>query len=491
MRQHTPSTHPRHAALQGGPLRKVSGAQASGAAKRFDPAKVWNTCSVLTVQRGERLATMPATRRSKGMADSCACGLGAGIAKAARACSNLESCLACGLFFDLNWNQVGRKIQCRSGLGEVSECQHIRQAQIYTAYTAVDIPFSGPMEACGDRTEPCLYPSGSGLVTARSIMLVLASFLFGMAVYSVPAEAQQMQQVFRVGVLHIGTSPPDPLSSPGLRPFVDRLAKLGFQTGQNVDFEYRWAEGNYERVQLLTGELVRGNVDVIVAVGNRLAQLVTTENARVPIVSVSCDPFSTVTSYARPNGNITGVTCMTTELSPKRLELVKQIVPAARKVAFLHNPNLGPMSLELTQKAALQLGLAIQAVEIRSAAEMKMAFAAIVAARPDVLLVHPDALTIRLRREIAEFALAQRLPSIYGYREFVEVGGLVSYGGTNSELGETAAELVAKILRGAKPHELPIRQVMRLPLTLNTRSARALGLAIPAPLLLRADELIE
>ena len=139
----------------------------------------------------------------------------------------------------------------------------------------------------------------------------------------------------------------------------------------------------------------------------------------------------------------------------------------------------------------MHLGLRIRSVEIRSAADMRTAFAAIVAERPDVLLVHPDALTIRLRREIVEFALAQRLPSIYGYREFVEVGGLVSYGGTTSELGETAAELVAKILRGAKPHELPIRQVMRLPLTLNMKSARALGLAIPAPLLLRADEVIE
>lgn len=328
-------------------------------------------------------------------------------------------------------------------------------------------------------------------MNARAIRLVLVSSLLGLAVYSVPGDAQQIQQVFRVGVLHIGAPPPNPLSSPGLSQFVERLAKLGFRSGQNLDLEYRWAEGNYERVQSLTGELVRANVDVIVALGNRLAQLVTAENPRVPIVSVSCDPFSTVTSYARPNGNITGVTCMTTELSPKRLELVKQIVPGARQVAFLHNPNLGPLALELTQKAALQLGLALRAVEIRSATEITTAFAAIVAERPDVLLVHPDELTIRLRRDITEFALAQRLPSIYGYREFVEVGGLVSYGGTTSELGETAAELVARILRGAKPHELPIRQVMRLPLTLNMKSARALGLAIPAPLLLRADEVIE
>lgn len=347
------------------------------------------------------------------------------------------------------------------------------------------------MEACGKRTEPSQCPNGSGLVNARAVTLVLIASLLGSAVYSVPVEAQQTPHVFRVGVLHIGTPPPNPLSSPGLSQFVKRLAELGFRTGQNLDLEYRWAEGNYDRVQLLTAELVQADVDVIVALGNKLTQLVTAKSPRVPIVSVSCDPFSTVSSYARPNGNFTGVTCMTTELSPKRLELVKQIVPGAKLVAFLHNPDLGPIALELTQKAALQLGLAIRAVEIRSATEMRMAFAAIVAKRPDVLLVHPDALTLRLRREIAEFALAQRLPSIYGYREFAEVGGLVSYGGTTSELGETAAELVARILRGAKPHELPIRQVTRLPLTLNMKSARALGLAIPAPLLLRADEVIE
>lgn len=347
------------------------------------------------------------------------------------------------------------------------------------------------MEACGNGTEPILCACRSDVVNARAITLVLISSLLGLADYSVPVEAQQMQQVFRVGVLHIGAPPPNPLSSPGLSQMVERLAELGFRRGQNLDLEYRWADGNYDRVQLLTGELVQANVNVIVAVGNRLAQLVITKNPRIPIVSVSCDPFSTVTSYARPNGNFTGVTCMTTELSPKRLELVRQIVPGARQVAFLHNPNLGPIALELTQKAALQLGLAIRSVELRSATEMRMAFAAIVAERPDVLLVHPDALTMRLRKEIVEFALAQRLPAIYGYREFVEAGGLVSYGGTTSELGETAAELVANILRGAKPHELPIRQVTRLPLTLNMKSARALGLAIPAPLLLRADAVIE
>ena len=328
-------------------------------------------------------------------------------------------------------------------------------------------------------------------MNTRALTRVLICSLLGMVIPLVPAEAQQTQRVFRVGVLNIGNPSPNPLSSPGYSQLVERLAELGFRQGQNLVLEYRWAEGNFDRVQPLAAELAEAKMDVVVAIGSKLAQIITDANVHVPMVSVSCDPFSMVASYARPNGNFTGVTCMTTELSPKRLELVKQVVPGAKHVVFLHDPNQSSIGLELTQKAAAQLGLAIRAVEIRSAAEMRRAFATIAAERPDVLLVHPDTLTIRLRKEIAEFALAQRLPSIYAYRESVQAGGLVSYGATTSELGETAGELTAKILRGAKPHELPIRQAMRIRLTVNMKSARALGLAIPVPLLLRADEVIE
>lgn len=328
-------------------------------------------------------------------------------------------------------------------------------------------------------------------MNARAVTLVLISSLLGLVIPLVPAEAQQTERVFRVGMLNIGNPSPDPLSSPGYSQIVERLAELGFRQGQNLVLEYRWAEGNLDRVQPLAAGFAEAKMDVIVAIGSKLAQIITAANVGIPVVSASCDLFSVVASFARPNGNFTGVTCMSTELSPKRLELVKQVVPGAKQVAFLHNPNQGPIGLELTQKAAPGLGLAIRTVEIRSAAEMRKAFAAIAAERPDVLLVDPDALTLRLRKEIAEFALTQRLPSIYAYRESVEAGGLVSYGAMISELGETVGELTAKILRGAKPHELPIRQAMRIRLTINMKSARALGLAIPAPLLLRADEVIE
>lgn len=328
-------------------------------------------------------------------------------------------------------------------------------------------------------------------MNARAVTLVLISSLLGLVIPLVPAEAQQTQHVYRVGVLNFGSSVPNPLSTPINARLVERLAELGFQQGQNLVLEYRWAEGNFDRVPPMTAELVQARVDVIVTIGNKLAQIVTAANPRIPMVSLSCDPFSMVASYAKPNGNFTGVTCMSTELSPKRLEFVKQVVPGAKQVVYLHNPNQGAIGLELTQKAASQLGLAVRAVEMRSSDELNMAFAAIAAERPDVLLVYPDAVTFRHRKEIADFALAQHLPSIYAYKEFAEAGGLVSYGSTLTELGDRAGELAAKILRGVKPHELPIEQAMRVHLTINMKSARALGLAIPSLLLLRADRVIE
>lgn len=216
-------------------------------------------------------------------------------------------------------------------------------------------------------------------MNTRAVTRVLICSLLGLVIPLAPAEAQQTQRVFRVGVLNIGNPSPDPLSSPGYSQIVERLAELGFRQGQNLVLEYRWAEGNFDRVQPLAVELAEAKMDVIVAIGSKLARIITAANVRIPVVSASCDLFSVVASFARPNGNFTGVTCMSTELSPKRLELVKQILPGARQVVFLHNPNQGPIGIELTQKAASRLGLEIRTVEIRSAAEMSKAFAAIAA----------------------------------------------------------------------------------------------------------------
>lgn len=312
--------------------------------------------------------------------------------------------------------------------------------------------------------------------------------LLAVLAFSLPCV--EAQRVHRVGVLNTGFAAPNVFSSLGAS-FDERLAKMGFREGHNLVLERRWAEGKLDRLPALAAELARLDVEVIMTIGNKIQQIVQEAHPRIPMVSLSCDSFASVSSYARPNGNFTGVTCMSTELSPKRLELAKQLVPGASRAVYLHNPGQGDIGLELTLKAAAQLGIAIKPVEARSPGELKAAFAAIAAERPDVLLVYPDGLTMTQREAITAFAAAQRLPAVYAYKEFAEAGGLVSYGSTLAELGERAADLVVKILRGAKPSSLPLEQATRVYLTINLKAARALGYRIPPSILQRADFVIE
>ncbi|HET7672210.1 MAG TPA: ABC transporter substrate-binding protein [Burkholderiales bacterium] len=316
----------------------------------------------------------------------------------------------------------------------------------------------------------------------------LASLLFALALFSAPAAAQK---VYRVGVVNFGSATPNVIASPIHTRMVERLAELGFREKRNLVIDWRYADASFERVAPLTRELVDAKADVIVTVGNHIARIVTEANPRTPMVSLSCDSFGSVSNYAKPNGNFTGVTCMSTELSPKRLEVAKQLVPSAKRAVYLHNPNQGATGLELTEKAAAALGVKIRPVEIKSPGDLDKALAGIAAERPDVLLVYPDALTARFRKEIAAFAQQQRLPAVYAYREFAADGGLISYGSTLHELAERAGELVAKILRGSKPGELPLQQATRVYLTINLKAARELGYTIPQGLLQRADFVID
>ena len=313
----------------------------------------------------------------------------------------------------------------------------------------------------------------------------------GLLALALVIPAAQAQRTYRVGILTFGSKTPTVIGTGLYARLPERLAELGFRQGRNLEIEWRYAEGNFERIAPLTKELAQARVDVVVTIGNGIAQLVTAANPTVPMVSLSCDSFDYVKSYAKPTGNFTGVTCMSTELSPKRLEVAKQLVPGAKRAVYLHNPNQGATGLALTQKAAPSLGIKIEPVEMRSSAELQKALAAIAAQKPDVLLVYPDALLAQHRKDIADFALAQRLPAVYAYREFAEVGGLVSYGSTLVELANRAAELVAKILRGAKPSELPLQQATGIYLTINLKSARELGFTIPQAMLQRADFVID
>jgi putative ABC transport system substrate-binding protein len=243
----------------------------------------------------------------------------------------------------------------------------------------------------------------------------------------------------------------------------------------------------------LANDLVQVPVDVLFTMGTRAARIVARTVKTTPLVVYSCDPFEHVTHLARHSGNLTGVTCMTTELSPKRLELLKEAVPNATQVMFLHDPEAAPNAWKLTQEGAPRLGMRLQAAQVGAAEELLPELTMIGKERPDALFVYPDVVLSSHPRpqQLADFAIEARLPTMHAFRFFVDAGGLISYGATQSEIYAMAAEQVAKILDGARPSELPLRQATRFELVINNRTAKALGLTIPPSLLLRADEVIE
>jgi putative ABC transport system substrate-binding protein len=243
----------------------------------------------------------------------------------------------------------------------------------------------------------------------------------------------------------------------------------------------------------LAAGLAQVPVDVLFTMGTRAARIVAGAVKTTPLVVYSCDPFEHVTRLARPGGNLTGVTCMTTELSPKRLELLKEAVPKASRVMFLHDPQAAPTALKLTEEAAPRLGIKLQVAQVGAAEELLPELTMIAKEHPDALFVYPDVvLSSHPRpRQLADFALKAHLPTMHAFRFFVDAGGLMSYGATQAEIYSIAAEQVAKILKGARPSELPLRQATRFEFVINNRTAKALGLTIPPSLLLRADEVIE
>jgi len=275
--------------------------------------------------------------------------------------------------------------------------------------------------------------------------------------------------------------------------FRARLAELGYVEGKNLILEQRFADCRYDRMPGLAADLVRVPVDVLFTMGTRAARIVAGTVKTTPLVVYSCDPFEHVTRLARPGGNLTGVTCMTTELSPKRLELLKEAVPTASRVMFLHDPEAAPNAWKLAQEAAPRLGVKLQGAPVGAADELMPELAIVAKERPDALFVYPDVVLSSFPRpqQLAEFAIKAHLPTMHAFRFFVDAGGLMSYGATQSEIYGMAAEQVAKILEGTRPSELPLRQATRFELVINNRTAKALGLTIPPSLLLRADEVIE
>jgi putative ABC transport system substrate-binding protein len=278
--------------------------------------------------------------------------------------------------------------------------------------------------------------------------------------------------------------------------FRQGMREHGYIDGKNVTFVERWAEGRSERFPELVGELLSLNVDVILAVSVPAALAAKHGTATIPIVFIASDPLGTglVASLARPGGNLTGFSLfLGDEFSSKWLELLKEAVPRASRVAILWNPTNPASSHYVTvlRGAAERLGIVLQFQPVNDPAQFDRAFATIVAARAQALVVVVDPLTVRYRGRIVELATTNQLPAMYGFREFVDVGGLIAYGVNVPLLCRRAAVYVDKIIKGATPAELPVEQPTRFELVVNLQTAKALGLEIAPILLARADEVIE
>jgi ABC-type uncharacterized transport system substrate-binding protein len=323
--------------------------------------------------------------------------------------------------------------------------------------------------------------------------MVLLTLLLFVVAQPTGAWGQKTNKVYRVGWVSVSSPPP-----PGGRQahagsivtldvFRARLAERGYVEGKNVVIEERWAGGDYQRVGPLATELARSGVDVIFTSGTKTARIVQEMVKNTPLVIYSCDPFEHVSRLARQGGNVTGVTCMTTELSPKRLELLKEAIPMAARVVYFHDPEDAAAGLKLTQDAAPRLGVRLQTVPFKDRADIPNALAAVARERPDALYIHPDPISNSERRQIAEFALKHRLPSMHAIREYVEAGGLMSYGASTPEMFKLMANQVAQILDGAKAGDVPLLQATRFELVINLKTAKALNLTIPPSILGRAD----
>jgi putative tryptophan/tyrosine transport system substrate-binding protein len=308
------------------------------------------------------------------------------------------------------------------------------------------------------------------------------------------ANAQPREKVYRIGYLQTAA----PKEAEHLTKAFDQgLRELGYVEGRNIVVERRFAGGKQEQLPQLAAELVRLNVDIIVTGANPVIAAVKQATATIPVVMTnSRDPVGSgfITSLARPGGNITGLAGdPTAEIVGKNVQLLKEAVSRASRAALLTNP-LAPAAetyRKVIESAARKLGMSMQTVEIRRRDELEGAFAAMARDRIDAIVVHSDPVLFTARALVVELAVKHRLPGMYYFREYVEIGGLMSYGSNLADNYRRAAVYVDKILKGARPGELPIEQPTKFNLVINLKTARTLGIAIPQSLLARADEVIQ
>ncbi len=320
----------------------------------------------------------------------------------------------------------------------------------------------------------------------RTLALLAAALSIG----PLAALAQRNAGPARVGWLSYLSDP-----DPGLDLLREGLRDLGYVEGKSYVIVARFANGDFTRLPKLVEELAAERIDVLVSRGPSV-DFTKTIRSRIPVVfAYSGDPVAAGfgDSLRKPGRNMTGITFMAMELSSKRVEVLKELVPKATRIALLSNPeHAGELSeYRVTEETARRLGAATTRYLVRAPQELAPAFAAIRASKPDAMIVFPDSLTLARRKDIAEFAAQARIPSMYGWTEFTESGGLASYGPALTENFKTLSIFVDKILKGADASNLPIEQVRKIGLTFNMAAAKTLGLAVPPSILLRADKVIE
>jgi putative ABC transport system substrate-binding protein len=322
----------------------------------------------------------------------------------------------------------------------------------------------------------------------RDLMLLLA----GMAIACpVPVRAQQ-KAMSVIGYLSVSSPGP---SAPFLAAFRQGLSEAGYVEGQNVAIEYRWAEGGYDRLPAFAADLVGRKVDLIATSGGAPALAAKSATSTIPIVFNVGDPveLGLVASLARPGGNLTGVSIITGEMMPKRLELLSELVPRAGVIAFLVNPDTPTVERVIRdmQKAARVKGVQLPILKARTEGEIDAAFAALVQRQAGALVVATDPVFNSRREQFVALASRHAVPAIYYWREFPASGGLISYGPSLTAAYRLVGTYTGKILKGAKPADLPVQQPTTFELVINLKTAKALDLTVPQSLLARADEVIE
>ena len=328
------------------------------------------------------------------------------------------------------------------------------------------------------------------MITRRGFVMAAAG-----AIVAVPRTigAQPAGKTYRIGIVEPVSAP---LNAANLDAFRRGLRELGYVEGQNIVLEYRSADGHQDKFPELATELVRLNVDVILTTGTPAALAVKRATATIPVVIAGAgDPVGSgiVASLARPGGNVTGVSAFNVEIYAKRVELLKELVPKLARIAGLFNmgnPVL-PRQWKEVERAAQALGIRPQLLDVRRPEDLGRAFEAATRQRAGALVVALDGLTQANRRAIVDLAAKHRLPAIYGAEEFVRAGGLMSYATNRPDLYYRVASYVDKILKGAKPGDLPVEQPTKFELLINLKAARVIELTIPKPLLARADDVIE